>query len=967
MHHRLALVLCCVALVACKKDSGGTSDLATGGGEQDLSIVVVGGDGGVLFDPCTDDKQPGFDPVEKGLSACCDGVAPAHCIAKSTVIQSLVSQLATCSDDTVCMPDAIITAGANYVPKTCTSTLGGLEGACLSKCIPLVANNPQTVLLAQDDCVDGDLCIPCTNPLDGTSTGACDLIELLCVATDGGIMPGDGGTTMCPYEGPPLLNPLAFPDCDPVCGGSHCLPATLIPAAQQSLLASCNGGAGFCAPDKLIETAGNFVPKACRSIANSEGRCLSTCLAPVAAQAALLPDADCDAGEKCVPCFDPTNGGAATGACTLACDAPKEPAVTFSCANPPTNLLDPATLPDCAPACGGAHCVPEALVSDAQKSLLAPCAGGYCAPDSIITSGGYKNPKTCVSIAGVEGRCTSTCLPAIQAQASLLPKANCATGEVCAPCYNPLAGDDYDVPTGACNLTCDAPAQPATKLSCPYTGTAIVDPTTLPQCDPSCGGAHCLPADLVPAAQRDLLAPCSGGYCLPDSFIRTGGLIKPTKCDSIAGVEGRCLSTCLPAVAEQAALLPSVGCPANQRCVPCYNPVSGDPTEATGACSVGCEDAPQEDPVILECPLPANAPDVLNPAVLPSCSPACNGAHCLPEAFVPVEQQALLAACPGGFCAPDDLIESGNLRNPKTCTSIAGAEGRCLSLCLPDVASQATLLPKSVCNDDQRCVPCYNPVDASPTVATGACSLGCDAPSSNPTIITCPWTGPDVINPTTLPGCNPICNGAHCMPAAFVPDDQKSLLATCSGGYCTPDVLIKTAGETKLPTCTAFSGTTAPGRCLSTCLPIVASQSTLEQSSCATGNKCAPCHDPFTGAATGACAIGCDTPPASAFRFSNCCNNTSLCIPNSQVTAGGQNPNDLYQEDCANSNFRCIDKALLPGAAGPRSCSSTFQSVGDCVSECMLSDSQIILLSLDADNCPSGYQCAPCGDVPGGC
>ncbi len=510
------------------------------------------------------------------------------------------------------------------------------------------------------------------------------------------------------------------------------------------------------------------------------------------------------------------------------------------------------------------------------------------------------------------------------------------------------------------------PAQPATQLMCPYTGTPIVDPTKLPACAPACNGAHCLPADLVPEAQRALLAACDGGYCLPDSFIKTGGLIKPTKCRSVAGVEGRCLSTCLPDVAAQAALLPQGGCPTDQKCVPCYNPVSGDPTTPTGACSVGCEDAPVEAPAILECPLPANAPDVLDPSVLPSCSPACGGAHCLPAAFVPVDQQALLAACPGGFCAPDELIESGNLRNPPSCTSVAGSEGRCLSTCLPDVAAQASILPVSTCTAGHRCVPCYNPVSGDPTVATGACSLGCDAPTKPPTIITCPWNGSPVLDPTSLPGCNPLCNGAHCMPAAFVPDDQKSLLAACSGGYCTPDVLIKTAGETILPSCTAFAGTTAPGRCLSTCLPIVASQSTLEQSTCASGNKCAPCHDPFTGVATGACAIGCDTPPATAYKFPSCCGGNSVCIPNSQLIASGQDPDTLYQRDCA-STARCVDKALVPGGPGPLIRSSTFMSTCDCISECMLSSSQVTLLSLDADSCPSGYQCAPCGDVPGGC
>src|SRR5262249_51751641 len=162
------------------------------------------------------------------------------------------------------------------------------------------------------------------------------------------------------------------------------------------------------------------------------------------------------------------------------------------------------------------------------------------------------------------------------------------------------------------------------------------------------------------------------------------------------------------------------------------------------------------------------------------------------------------------------------------------------SSCLPAVAA-AVGLPQSVCAAGERCMPCYDPI-ANPDAPTGACSFGCDASSQPPVHLTCPWNGPPVLNPVVFPGC---CSGAHCLPASIVPVGQRSLFASCTtDGLCVPDPIIATAGNYVPPSCVAFAGTTAEGRCLSTCLPGVAAQVSLEPSSCAAGNKCAPCTDP---------------------------------------------------------------------------------------------------------------------------
>src|SRR5262249_50783180 len=155
---------------------------------------------------------------------------------------------------------------------------------------------------------------------------------------------------------------------------------------------------------------------------------------------------------------------------------------------------------------------------------------------------------------------------------------------------------------------------------------------------------------------------------------------------------------------------PRSTCAADERCVPCFDPTSDNPTDPTGACSTGC-DMPKDPPVVITCPW--HGPPVIDPTTFPSCSPQCNGAHCVPGDLIPRAAQRLLAKSKGGFCAPDTTISTDNTWVPLTCKSIAGAEGRCLSTCLPEVSSQP-LLPQSTCPTDMKCVPCYDPTSGMP-------------------------------------------------------------------------------------------------------------------------------------------------------------------------------------------------------------------------------------------------------------
>jgi hypothetical protein len=146
--------------------------------------------------------------------------------------------------------------------------------------------------------------------------------------------------------------------------------------------------------------------------------------------------------------------------------------------------------------------------------------------------------------------------------------------------------------------------------------------------------------------------------------------------------------------------------------------------------------------------------------------------------------------CQSGACIGIDPFEPPKSCSPQTkyvpqvCTSLAGAEGRCLSTCLPAVAARSDELPQNTCSAGDKCVPCFDPSAANPNAPTGACSFGCDHPKQPPTVLTCPWTGPAVFSPAGFPDCSPACGGAHCMPSSLVPPGEQGFLAACPGGFC---------------------------------------------------------------------------------------------------------------------------------------------------------------------------------------
>ncbi len=362
------------------------------------------------------------------------------------------------------------------------------------------------------------------------------------------------------------------------------------------------------------------------------------------------------------------------------------------------------------------------------------------------------------------------------------------------------------------------------------------------------GEAHCLAGDKVPTELGEYLDACdSGGFCVPDQFLSTGGAVPPSACTAFGG-EGVCLSECVPQVRENSGLLQPDVCAGDQLCVPCISPIDNEPT---GACDLvdltTCEasgdsdpDAPPtsscDDPAT--CVYEAECPALIEPSTLSECAP---DAHCLAAALVPTDTASQLAPCADAseLCVPDDFIRTGGKFAPLTCSSVAGAEGRCLSKALPAVAGQEALLPQDICGANEKCTPCFSPIDGSDT---GACRLACDE-------------GPTAA-PVTFASC---CEGrAACVPTASIPEEQQSQLGdqecadlTAEEDLCVPNEIL--AGG-PFPACTAsglFTGEYT-GVCLSDCLEFGLQGIAIKQGDCADDYRCAPCVNPLSGEATGA-------------------------------------------------------------------------------------------------------------------
>ena len=384
-------------------------------------------------------------------------------------------------------------------------------------------------------------------------------------------------------------------------------------------------------------------------------------------------------------------------------------------------------------------------------------------------------------------------------------------------------------------------------------------------------------------------------------------------------------------------------------------------------------------------PTVALAPD--DPNKYPKCACAAKGgaARCVPKDKVPASVAGQLDTCTkngAGVCVPDPLVKSGGAA-PPTCKSPFG-EGRCMSVCVPQIAQNADLLNRGegdTCAVDERCAPCLNPLKNNEP--TGVCDIGKAAPAqcaststggdakpagSAAPALTCPYTGAPVVDVTTFPAAD--CGaGMRCVPASLVPASSAAMLKACATGLCAPEKSIAAGGQYLPATCKALAG--AEGRCLNKNIPQVdAQKAQLAQDTCDASELCTPCFNPIDGKTTGACnTVSCDAPKQPARAFTACCNSQGTsrakCVPTSIVPSAEQGNLDDDNGTCQKGAELCVPNEMLqPNFKGPACTGSTFLTGsydGVCLSDC-LSFSFIQSLGISRGSCTKGFKCAPCSN-----
>jgi hypothetical protein len=359
---------------------------------------------------------------------------------------------------------------------------------------------------------------------------------------------------------------------------------------------------------------------------------------------------------------------------------------------------------------------------------------------------------------------------------------------------------------------------------------AGADPTTLKECKGTKAKGRCVPGAALGSFKGTFeQATCEGdAECVPDEVVKAGSKVQLKKCTGILGSEGRCFWPLAKAAVENYDLLKpsSKDCPDDMVCAPCINPLDKKPT---GVCELGggggggaCSNAAgKQQPASASAPAAATCPQV-DPIIDTKAFPqdVCSSNMLCVPASATGDLAKLLKDCKdGGKCAPTKMVARAGNYVPKTCRSLADAEGRCLNVGIPDVAAQSTLLPRADCDPDELCTPCFDPRTGADT---GACHAApCDAPKEPK---------------KTLAQC---CGGrGQCVPPSLAAD-SASLLAkeTCSGdALCAPNELVGSATPKK---CSAGFGLVS-GICVSKCAIDTLAASFL-QGDCADGDMCAPC------------------------------------------------------------------------------------------------------------------------------
>ncbi len=407
-----------------------------------------------------------------------------------------------------------------------------------------------------------------------------------------------------------------------------------------------------------------------------------------------------------------------------------------------------------------------------------------------------------------------------------------------------------DIPgTGAVDQSADVTKSNKACIPASDAGTLErIDLNTLKACECNSGGkAHCVAKSKIPENLSKQLAGCDGesGACVPDSVITSGGARPPTcktkGADIVGGVEGRCVSQCVPKVAKYSNVT-SRGegdrCAEDERCIPCTLPDGA----SSGVCELGpaeaCEPPPVQDagppPQPITCPFSGTE---MNVSKFPECAP---GGRCVEPPLLedaikdPKAREDLvkrLSTCATGLCVPEEYLKKYGQHKAKACSSFAGIEGRCFSLVFKDVGAKKHLLQQDACEASERCVPCFNPADGTPT---GACTtVSCDAAGTTPPVLAdCCRRGGQ--------------SKGKCVPKDDIPSNVQSrvLRHDCRSNtdLCMPTATLDMKAPPK--TCTTDG---KKGLCASECLQFRFFESlALDRENCDAFEKCVPCISPKT-------------------------------------------------------------------------------------------------------------------------
>jgi hypothetical protein len=245
-------------------------------------------------------------PVDTTQLAKCDckSGGSARCVPSAMIPSALSSQLDTCNGGG-CVPDTVLAAPDRALPG-CKAK--GVEGRCLSMCVPLVAKYADTFLSRGDGdvCPSDERCVPCDSPLDGTSTGVCQIGQpaaAACAAPAPAVATAAQGTAIVQTPAPPST----LKDCCEKNGqkrGKCVAPSAVSDDLRERLSErECDSGE-LCAPNASVDP--DAKPVTC---GGGFGVCVSDCVALGLGDGRLLDLGECQSDEACVACTPTITGG----------------------------------------------------------------------------------------------------------------------------------------------------------------------------------------------------------------------------------------------------------------------------------------------------------------------------------------------------------------------------------------------------------------------------------------------------------------------------------------------------------------------------------------------------------------------------------------------------------------------------------------------------------------------------------